>query len=99
MQILIVKDSSTKIAKDASAKEAETSLAAGFVVELVKADGSVVVVPQGSTADQIEALAKSLEQIEQIEQIEPEPQASPEVPADHAAVDEASTAVESPAAE
>jgi len=69
MHILIIKDSSTKIPKEASAKEAESALAAGFQVELVKADGSVVELPKGSTAAQIDAIeqASSAEQAAPVE--------------------------------
>ena len=69
MHILIIKDSSTKIPKEASAKEAESALAAGFQVELVKSDGSLVELPKGSTAAQIEAIeqAASSEQAASVE--------------------------------
>lgn len=83
MQILIVKDSSTKIPKDASAAEVERLIAAGFVVELVKPDNSVVQVPPGSSAAQIELQAHAFSEPAP----EPQPIIEP-IPAAHADMDE-----------
>lgn len=89
MQILIVKDSSTKIPKDASAAEVERLIAAGFVVELVKPDNSVVQVPSGSLAAHVEALAQSLdEQPAESEFVAPVDAAPKAITAEHAAMDE-----------
>lgn len=89
MQILIVKDSSTKIPKDASAAEVERLIAAGFVVELVKPDNSVVQVAPGSSAAQIEAHAQSLvEQTAEPEFVQAEVEQPEPIPAAHADMDE-----------